>query len=126
MLNLIEDDEKLTYDEGDGWELYYRRLTEDEQNQIIRKHTRRVQGEDKVNNMMAGRDMFVAAILGWKGVALRGKEVEFSIDLAKRLPITTRGKIVELATSNTAAAAALKDDLGNSPGTPDSSPTTAD
>lgn len=126
MLHLINDDERLTYDEGEGFELYYRRLTEDEYNAIVRRHTKRVQGEDKTNFRLVGRDIFDTAIKGWKGVADRGVEVEFSPELARRLPIKYRGKIVELSSGDASAAAELGDDLGNSPGTPASSPTTTD
>lgn len=118
-LRLIDEEERLVYDEGEGWRLFYRRIPESIYNAIVRKCTN---AKQVTNWAAAGRELFNYAARDWEGVEdENGTAVAFSLELAERLPAKVRGKIVELAADT---GEGMEAGLKNSPTTPGNKPIT--
>jgi hypothetical protein len=116
-LNLIADDESLTY-KGDDFEIYYRRIPGRKRAEILKKNTGRF---GAIDTGAASLAMMHYCITGWHGVHIRGEFVDFSKDLIEYIPDEILGEIAERAGANAPSDGA---DIKNSSTTSGSNPTT--
>ena len=100
-LRLISDDERLVY-EGDGFEIFYRRIPSGTRGRIINKHTKR---GGETNWAKATEEMLEHCITGWAGVyttdadGIRTDE-PFSSDKIRMIPDDVQIKLVDLVGAN--------------------------
>jgi hypothetical protein len=119
-LHLVSAKERLTY-KGDDFQIYYRRVPSGVRAVIVKRHTDR---RGNIDWSKVGDELVEYAITGWENVKFDGQPVEFAVDLVGAIPETIKGEIVQLASDNLADTE--ERELGNSPTTPVSSPTTTD
>jgi hypothetical protein len=124
-LQLVSDEERLVY-EGDGFQIFYRRITNHKRAQIVQRHTNR---KGETNNVAVAEEMLEWCITGWSGVTdvnpTTGEYVEtvFSPDKIKRIPDEVGGELIELFGLNADEKAV---EVKNSPTTSASNTTTED
>jgi hypothetical protein len=121
-LEIVKDNEKLVI-VGDGWKWFYRRVPSSMHRKFMNRNTNN-KGVTDWNTV--GRDMLVYATLGWEGFKNAGVDIPFTPEnvelVVEGLPSTTAQKFIEAC--NDEAAERLAGELGNSPGTHASNPTT--
>lgn len=90
-IQIIQDDEKFTY-ENAGSKIFYRRISTARRSSIVRKHTKR--GKTDWNAVTS--DLVIEAIIGWENIQARGKDIPYSADVALKLPEEVLSEIVSL------------------------------
>lgn len=121
-LNLVNAAERLKF-EGDGFVIFYRRITNQKRNQIVQRHTNR-RGEP--DNAAIADEILEFCVTGWTGVAefKDGAWVEVPFDETKvsLIPDEIGGELMDHLGRN---AAQKSVEVKNSGTTPASNTTTA-
>lgn len=92
-IDLIQDEEKLVYDEIPGSKIFYRRISSLRRAAIIKRYTKR----GKANWGEITREILEYVVTGWETVNLAGKTIPFSTDLVSRLPEDVMMDILDLS-----------------------------
>ncbi len=122
-LNLVNAAERLKF-EGDGYVIFYRRITNQKRNQIVQRHTNR-RGEP--DNAAIADEILEYCVTGWTGVSefVNGEwtEVPFSSDKVSLIPDEIGGELMDYLGRNVDRKSV---EVGNSETSPDSNTTTED
>jgi len=91
-IQIIQDDEKLTYEMA-GSKILYRRISTLKRGSIVRKHQKR--GKTDWNAVTA--EILQYVILGWEAVQAKGQDIPFDAELALKLPEDVLSDILALS-----------------------------
>lgn len=100
-LRLISEDELLTY-HGDGFKIFYKRVSNARRSRILERHTKRGR---ETNSIAAGLEMLDLSVVGWEGVyEMNGDgvkvEIPFEIAKIKAIPDDVAGDLMDLIGAN--------------------------
>jgi hypothetical protein len=120
-LSLVNAAERHVF-EGDGYKIFFRRITNQKRNQIVQRHTNR-RGEP--DNAAIADEILEYCVTGWEGVEefIDGAwtEVPFSQDKVRLIPDEVGGELMERLGANLRSKEV---EVGNSETTPASNTTT--
>lgn len=91
MIQLVQNDEKMTYENG-GSKIFYRRISALKRGEIIRKHT----NKGKTDWFGATTGILEYAVIGWENVQVKGENILYDADVLKGLPESVRSDLVDL------------------------------
>jgi len=91
MIQLVQNDEKLIYENG-GSKIFYRRISALKRGEIIRKHT----SKGKTDWTGATTGILEYAVIGWDNVQVKGENIPYDADVLKGLPESVRSDLVDL------------------------------
>jgi len=120
-LKLVSQAERLKF-EGDGFVIFYRRITNQKRNRIVQRHTNR---KGEADNASIADEILEECVTGWTGVSelVAGEwtEVPFSTEKVALIPDEVGGELMEFLGANVTTKEV---EVGNSETTPDNSGTT--